>query len=73
MLRRKKNEGYGDASERQVDVETPPPRNVCRKHSAQKGTDDGREAKHGTEYALEYRPLMEGNSVDKNHKLYKKY
>lgn len=39
-VEKENNRDYGEASEPQVDVKAPPPRNLCRKHTTQQRADD---------------------------------
>lgn len=58
------DDGQGNGSEGEVDVEAPAPRDVGREGAADQGPENGRNAKDGADHALPEGPPVQGHIVD---------
>lgn len=63
-LHHKRNHHQRDGSKRQVDIEAPPPGNLCRERAAQQRSDNGSDTKDGPESALILGAAVQRDGVD---------
>ena len=60
-LEYEEQDGYDSSADREVDIETPPPRDICGEHPSDQGARYRGDTEDGTENTLVEGSLVEGN------------
>lgn len=66
-MKQEEDEDHGDATDGQVDVETPPPGCLLSEGASQERSSDGRDSPHAADQAEGQRALLQGHRVAENN------